>query len=101
MNDGAAATASVYEYAPNDYGLYNMAGNVNEWVMDVYRPYNAVDMEEFRPFRGNVYQTKQRNAEGLIADKYNTEVKSAKKIGAVCAHDPAAALPNGGPHPSL
>lgn len=25
---------------------------------------------------------------GLIADKYNTEVKSAKKIGAVCAHDP-------------
>ena len=71
LNDGAAATASVYEYAPNDYGLYNMAGNVNEWVMDVYRPYNAVDMEEFRPFRGNVYQTKQRNAEGAIADKYD------------------------------
>ena len=33
LNDGAAATASVYEYTPNDYGLYNMAGNVNEWVM--------------------------------------------------------------------
>ena len=45
INDGAAATAAVYEYVPNDYGLYNMSGNVNEWVMDVYRPYNAVDAE--------------------------------------------------------
>ena len=48
-----------------------MAGNVNEWVMDVYRPYNTVDVEEFRPFRGNVYQTAQRNAEGVMADKYD------------------------------
>jgi len=71
LNDGAAATANVYQYAPNDYGLYNMAGNVNEWVMDVYRPYNTVDVEEFRPFRGNVYQTAQRNAEGIMADKYD------------------------------
>jgi formylglycine-generating enzyme required for sulfatase activity len=69
LNDGAAATAAVYQYAPNDYGLYNMAGNVNEWVMDVYRPYNAVDAEEFRPFRGNVFQTVERNSEGVVADK--------------------------------
>jgi formylglycine-generating enzyme required for sulfatase activity len=82
LNDGAAATASVYEYAPNDYGLYNMAGNVNEWVLDVYRPYNAVDMEEFRPYRGNVYQTKQRNAEGLIADKYDFVVYDVQGLEA-------------------
>jgi gliding motility-associated lipoprotein GldJ len=69
LNDGASATAAVYQYAPNDYGLYNMSGNVNEWVMDVYRPYNAVDAEEFRPFRGNVFQTTERNSEGVIADK--------------------------------
>jgi len=37
----------------------------------VYRPYNTVDVEEFRPFRGNVYQTAQRNAEGVMADKYD------------------------------
>ena len=24
-------------YFPNEFGLYNMAGNVNEWVLDVYR----------------------------------------------------------------
>jgi hypothetical protein len=71
LNDGAAATAAVYQYAPNDYGLYNMSGNVNEWCMDVYRPLSSMDAEEFRPFRGNVYQTKQLNSEGQIADKYD------------------------------
>ena len=34
-----------------------MAGNVNEWVLDVYRPLTYQDMDEFRPFRGNVFQT--------------------------------------------
>jgi formylglycine-generating enzyme required for sulfatase activity len=24
------------KFAPNDFGLYNMAGNVNEWVTDQY-----------------------------------------------------------------
>jgi formylglycine-generating enzyme len=38
LNDHAFTTATVYAYKPNSYGLYNMAGNVNEWVMDVYRP---------------------------------------------------------------
>jgi len=32
-----------------------MAGNVNEWVMDVYRDMTFEDMNEFRPYRGNVY----------------------------------------------
>lgn len=36
QNDGAMLTASVYSYPPNDFGLYNMAGNVNEWVEDAY-----------------------------------------------------------------
>ena len=37
LNDNADITAPVRSYWPNDYGLYNMAGNVSEWVMDVYR----------------------------------------------------------------
>ena len=42
---------NIYEYAPNDFGLYNMAGNVNEWVYDIYRPLNFQDMEDLNPIR--------------------------------------------------
>lgn len=71
LNDNAEITAPVYKYAPNDYGLYCMAGNVSEWVMDVYRPLSPQDKSEFRPFRGNVFQTKVTNSEGEIEDKYD------------------------------
>ncbi len=55
LNDMADITGPVLSYWPNDYGLYCMAGNVNEWVLDVYRPVTSADVDEFRPFRGNVY----------------------------------------------
>ena len=64
-------TVQSHAYAPNDYGLFNMSGNVNEWVMDVYRPMSTLDSEEFRPFRGNNYQTMVHNPEGNPADKYD------------------------------
>lgn len=73
LNDAASVTAPVYAYWPNDYGLYNMAGNVAEWVMDVYRPLSHEDMDDFNSFRGNVYKTYVRDNTGAIADKlYNT-----------------------------
>jgi sulfatase modifying factor 1 len=69
LNDAADITAPVYSYWPNDYGLYNMAGNVAEWVMDVYRPISYEDVNEFRPFRGNIYTTEVRDADGVVEDK--------------------------------
>lgn len=69
LNDGYDATAPVFSYWPNDFGLYNMAGNVAEWVLDVYRPLSYEDMDEWRPYRGNVFMTKVRDEEGLIAEK--------------------------------
>ncbi len=69
LNDNADVTAPVYSYWPNDYGLYNMAGNVSEWVMDVYRPLTFEDEEDFRPFRGNVYKKLLRDEDGIVADK--------------------------------
>ena len=51
LNDNADITAPIYSYWPNDYGLYNMAGNVSEWVSDVYRPLSSEDVDEFRPYR--------------------------------------------------
>lgn len=39
-DDGAMYTSKAGAYPPNGYGLYDMAGNVNEWVMDVFRPFS-------------------------------------------------------------
>jgi formylglycine-generating enzyme required for sulfatase activity len=74
LNDNADITAPVYAYPPNDYGLYNMSGNVSEWVMDVYRPLSPEDKSEFRPFRGNVYKTRVLNSDGSFADKYDKNI---------------------------
>lgn len=63
LNDNADIPASVFQYKPNAFGLYNMAGNVSEWVLDTYRPMTFQDAEDFRPFRGNVYDQYQRLAE--------------------------------------
>ena len=80
LDDLGDITVDVHSYAPNDYGLFNMAGNVNEWVMDVYRPLSNLDNEEFRPFRGNNYQTMIQNPEGNPADKYDYVVYDITKI---------------------
>ena len=76
LNDGADITCRVDDFWPNDYGLYNMAGNVSEWVMDTYRPLSSEVTDEFMPFRGNVYQTKLLVPDGL----YDKQVKASENI---------------------
>jgi len=61
LNDGAMITASIYDYPPNDYNLYNMAGNVNEWCLDVYRPFSFRDFEDLNPLRRNDYKDDKKN----------------------------------------
>ncbi len=56
LNDGAMITDQIYSYPPNDFNLYNMAGNVNEWVMDVYRSLSFQDIEDLNPLRRNEYK---------------------------------------------
>jgi formylglycine-generating enzyme len=34
--DGSSYTVHVMSYKPNQFGLYNMMGNVAEWVLDAY-----------------------------------------------------------------
>jgi formylglycine-generating enzyme len=55
LNDGAMITDYIYNYPPNDFGLYNMAGNVNEWVYDVYRPTSFQVIDDLNPLRRDGY----------------------------------------------
>jgi gliding motility-associated lipoprotein GldJ len=76
LNDNADIASPVISYEPNDYGLYCMAGNVNEWVADVYRPLSMLDVEEFQPFRGNVITEYRRGDDGsLMRNEYGELIK--------------------------
>ena len=82
LNDKADITAPVRQYQPNDFGLYNMAGNVNEWVEDTYRQTSFEEVDDFNPFRGNEFSNKRLAdpSKGLYAkDKYGRPVKDASK----------------------
>lgn len=47
--DGYAFTAPVDAFAPNDWDIYGMTGNVAEWVRDAYTP-SYDDLADFNPF---------------------------------------------------
>lgn len=65
-DDGADITAQVKSYEPNDYGLYDMAGNVAEWVADVYRPIIDDEFNDFNYYRGNVYTKNAIGPDGKV-----------------------------------
>ena len=65
-DDGADITNKVKSYNPNDFGLYDMAGNVAEWVQDVYRPMVDDEANDFNYFRGNVYTKNKIGEDGTV-----------------------------------
>ena len=78
LNDKAAITAPVKSYVPNDFGLYNMAGNVNEWTGDTYRKLSYEEFDDFNPHRGNQYVDVKRDANGkVLTDKSGRAATSA------------------------
>lgn len=56
LNDRSAIPGPIKAFYPNGFGLYNMAGNVSEWVSDVYRPLTPSDGDDFNYYRGNNFQ---------------------------------------------
>ena len=68
-NDGEILPTNVYDLPPNDFGLYNMAGNMNEWVYDVYRPLSYQDADDLNPLRKDgVYDDKSTYGTSLLND---------------------------------
>ncbi|MFN3382995.1 MAG: gliding motility lipoprotein GldJ, partial [Runella zeae] len=60
-NDGDILPTNVYDMAPNDFGLYHMAGNMNEWVYDVYRPMTFQDADDLNPLRKDGVYDEEEN----------------------------------------
>lgn len=65
-DDGADITNAIKSYPANDFGLYDMAGNVAEWVADVYRPIIDNEANDFNYFRGNLYGKNKIGKDGKI-----------------------------------
>ena len=47
--DGYIYTAPAVSYNYNDYGLYNMAGNVSEWTESAYNPMSDIFASDLNP----------------------------------------------------
>ncbi|ERM83449.1 gliding motility protein [Rhodonellum psychrophilum GCM71 = DSM 17998] len=67
-NDGEILPTNVYDMPPNDFGLYHMAGNMNEWVQDVYRPLSFQDFDDLNPLRKDGIYDEQENYTTMLID---------------------------------
>lgn len=48
-SDGYLITSQVGSFSPNDFGLYDMAGNVAEWTESIYSASSYKDVDDINP----------------------------------------------------
>ena len=78
INESSGMVEKVNSHLQNQsLKLYNIAGNVNEWVADVYRPMNSMDMDDLNPYRGNIFQSNDTKlAKGSRRDSKGRIIKT-------------------------
>ena len=54
-----------------------MAGNVNEWVFDIYRPLNFQDMEDLNPIRKSDFLDSE---EDYDSENFNSMISNESRV---------------------
>ncbi|HKJ79122.1 MAG TPA: formylglycine-generating enzyme family protein, partial [Prolixibacteraceae bacterium] len=93
QSDGFELLAPVKSYPPNDFGIYDMAGNVWEWCSDLYHHdyYQTFDVDEvannplgpvksYDPVEPNMRKRVIRGGSFLCSDSYCSGYRSAARM---------------------
>jgi sulfatase modifying factor 1 len=76
-SDGGAYTVNVRSYFPNDYGLYNMAGNVAEWTSSAYNESASTFVNDLSP----TFSYEAKNSDPEVMKRKVVRGGSWKDIG--------------------
>jgi formylglycine-generating enzyme required for sulfatase activity len=79
-NDGAALPSRVNSFNQSPLNIFNIRGNVNEWVLDLYRPMSNIDMDDFNPYRGNIFKDGDDSLTSFYQTGVNTLISNKSRV---------------------